>query len=55
MKTIKKFGLKQENISKLLTKEDKFNPDYCLDMSDILYFIWKHNQINFEAFSLSKS
>ena len=55
VKTIKKAGLKQEDISKLLTKEDKFDPDYCLDMSDILYFIWKHNQINFDAFSLSKS
>lgn len=55
VKIIKKAGLKQEDISKLLTKEDKFDPDYCLDMSDILYFIWKHNQINFDAFSLSKS
>ena len=49
VKTIKKTGLKQEDISRLLTKEDKFDPDYCLDMSDILYFIWKHNQINLDT------
>lgn len=55
VKTISKTGLKQENISKLLTKEEKFDLDYCLDMSDILYFIWKHNQINLDTFSLSKS
>lgn len=49
IKTITKSGLKQEDVGKLLTQEDKFDPDYCVDMSDILYFIWKHNQINLET------
>lgn len=39
----------KSDIGKSLMTEEIFDPDFCVDMSNILWFLWKHSQ-----FDLSK-